>query len=97
MSARSLYVRSYVSASRPSIMKPIANYSFSCCLLLTTRGGHGNNRFIVGEDAPVEVTALQQLGVRTLVDQLSLAQHQDFIGPTYLRETMCNQQSRAPL
>ena len=50
---------------------------------------------VVREDAAVEVAALHQLGVRPLVHNLALTQHQNVVGPANLRDAVGDEQRRA--
>jgi len=51
----------------------------------------------VNENAAVQLATPDQLAMRTLVDQFAFAQHEDFVRPAYLRETMGDQQGGAAL
>src|SRR5215208_6706260 len=73
----SLYSRSYASASRPSMMKPI-RISYSLV--------------IVCKDSTIKITALHELIVRPLIDDLTMIEHEDAIGPADLRQAMGDEQ-----
>ena len=52
-------------------------------------------RFVAVKDAPVIVRVLQQLLVRSLGDDFSLAQHDDVVGPANLGKSMRNEDGGA--
>ena len=54
-----------------------------------------SSRVVVGEDALVEIAALEQLVVRAEVDHSPVAQDQDLVGPADLGEAVGDQERRA--
>src|SRR5579872_4490886 len=65
--------------------------------LFTANGCDGCRRFVMNENAAIEVAAFQQFVVRPLIHQFAFAQHQYLVGPADLREAMGNQQRGTPL